>query len=130
VADDGYPDAFQIFFFGKHPPDQRLYAQNAPEIGCRFASGDLLGFGIARKSRSPRLCGRNVRENRIVAPPLQPFRRRRHKARAILTAHVKPNHDETVRVIIRQRTNQYRVEGAEHRRNPAYAERQCCDCGG
>jgi hypothetical protein len=54
----------------------------------------------------------------VVAPPLQPFRWRRHKARPILIAHVKPNHDETVHVAIRQRTNQYRVEGTEHRRNP------------
>jgi len=88
VADNGYPDAFQIFFFRKHSPDQRLYAQNAPEIRCRFAHRDLLGFGIGRGCRSPRLRGRNVRENRVVAPPLQPFRRRRLARLSLRTGRI------------------------------------------
>ena len=39
-------------------------------------------------------------------------------------AHVVPDHHETVRVGVGQRADQHRVEGAEHRGNPADAERE------
>ena len=55
---------------------------------------------------------------------------RESSSRYALGVQVAPDHDEMVRAGVRERTNQYRVEGAEHRRNSANAERQSCDCDG
>ncbi len=129
VADDDDPHAFLVFFFREHPPHQRIHAQYAPKVRRRLTRRNLFGLGIARECRGCRLGDRGVGENGVVAPPLQPFGGRGKALRAS-AAQVVPDHDETVRVGVREGTNQYRVEGAEHRRNPADAECQCCDGDG
>jgi len=56
---------------------------------------------------------RDVGENRVVVPPLQTFGGRWKVLRDALVAQVVPYHDEAVSLGIRQRTNQYRIDGAE-----------------
>ena len=130
VADDDDPHAFLVFCFREHPPDQRIHAQYAPKIRGRLTRWDLFRLRIAGERGVSRLGGRDVGENRVEAPPLQPFGGRGKALREALAVQVVPDHDETVRAGVRQGTNQYRVEGAEHRRNSANAERQGCDCDG
>ena len=70
----------------------------------------------------------------LVARSVNTVLRRRHSIHSAgvglclavtsVLAHVVPDHDETVRVGIGQRTDQHGIEGAEHRRNAADAERQ------
>ena len=83
-----------------------------------------------RRAWRRRLGDRDVGENRVVTPPLQPFGGRGKALRDALVAQIVPDHDETVRVRVREGTNQDGIEGAEHRRDPADAERQCCDGDG
>src|SRR5215831_18694603 len=66
----------------------------------------------------------------LTPSTLQRFGRRGHEPRTVLVAHVKPDHHKAARIGIRQRTNQHRIDGAEHRGNPADPERECRDRDG
>ena len=125
VADDHDTHAVVVLVLGKDTPEHRLYTQHAPEGPGDLARGNLLGFPVARERRVARLTRREIREDRIETTPLDPFcwcgvvpRR------DVGLPHRVPDHHETARIGVGHGADQHRVEGAEHRGNPADAERE------
>ena len=125
VADDDDTLALVVFVLGEDTPEHRLHTKHAPEGPRDLPRGNLLGVAVARERRVASLTRREVREDGIETPPLDPFsgcgvRRRRD----VGVAHLVPDHDETAGVGIWQGADQHGIEGAEHRRHPADAERE------
>ena len=77
MADDRHPHASRVFVFREDASEQRLCAQDGPQIAGDFAARQFFGLAVARERRLPRLGGRDIRENRVVAPPLVPLGGRR-----------------------------------------------------
>ena len=125
MADHHDAHALVVLVLGEDTPEHRLHAQHAPEGPCDLARGNLFGFAVARERRVARLTRREIREDGIETAPLDPFCGRGVVSRRdVGLAHRVPDHHETVRIGVGQGADQHRVEGAEHRSNPADAERE------
>ena len=109
-----------------------------PSIGCTpstlqkvqvtFRAGTCSGSPSPERRRVARLTRREIREDGIETAPLNPFCGRGVVSRRdVGLSHRVPDHHETVRIGVGQGADQHRVEGAEHRGNPADAERERCD---
>ena len=65
--------AARVFVLGEDASEQRLRAEHAPEIAGDLAGRQLFGLTVAGERRVAGLAGGDVREHRVVAPPLVPF---------------------------------------------------------
>ena len=89
-----------------------------------FPRRGLFRFRVARQDGVSRLAARQIGEYGIKTTPFNPFSGgRNERCIAFRLGHVVPDHHETVRIGIGQRSDEDGVEGAEDRGNTADAER-------
>ncbi len=116
MAEDRDLAALPVFVFIEDAAQQRLGAEDGPQIAGGPAALQLLGLAVARERHAAGVGGRDVREHRVATPPVLPLQRRREEAvRRAVRAELVPQDHETVSVRVRQRADQHGVDRAEHR---------------
>jgi hypothetical protein len=125
VADDDDSHVLVVFVFGEDAAEDRLHAEHAPEGPCDLPRRHLFRIAVTRERRVAWPTAGEIREDGIAAAPLVPFRRCGIESiRDVGLGVVDPDHHEAVGVGVRQRPDQHGVEHAEHRADPADAERE------
>ena len=128
VADHGHAHAARVFVLCEDASEDRLRAENGPEVPGDPAARQFLGLAVARERHLSGVGRGDVREHRVEAAPRVPLRGRRIELLGTGQARVVvPDHDQTAGVRIGQRPDQDGIDGAEHRGVDADAERQRAD---
>ena len=117
-------------FFGEDAADERLDVEDGPEVRGDLACRNFFGLAVARQGGVAGFRCRDIGEHCVLPPPLGPFGGRGEEVVRVSLPHVVPDHHEPAGVGIGQRTNENGIDGAEHRRVGADAQRQSRDGDG
>ena len=128
--DDDIVVSFALFFAGKSAAFDRFDAEQGKQCRRHDRSGDSFWEIAAAEIKRFVVKGGDVRAAVKLILQIEIFGRRNRNSIETLGRKSFPEEDQLGRLLVRQRSDQQRVDQAEHRRVCADGQRQSCDRNG